>query len=489
LSVLKKLAGETVIYGGSSIIGRFLNWWLVPFYTRMFAPEQYGIVSNVYAYVAFLLILLTYGMETSFFRFAGKSKKPDEVYTTTLISLFVTSVSFVLAVFVFSGNIAAWMEYPGHPEYIRWMGLTVALDAFTSIPFARLRLNSRPVRFAIVKLTGIAVNIGLNIFLIYYCPKIIDTNPDSIFRYIYNPHIGIGYVFIANLISSAIMLVMLFPDFIGKKMVFDKSLLLQMLRYGWPLLIVGLAGMANQNIEKILMPKLLPESVDGLQQLGIYAANFKLAVLMNLFIQAFRYSFEPFFFSHYKGEDSKMTYALVMKYFVIFGLTIFLGVMLYLGIAKYFIGSRYYDGLKIVPFILMGYFFQGIFYTLSLWYKLTDKTSYGAKLALLGAVVTIGLNVLFIPALGYMASALAFLVASIVMTVASYFLGQKHFPVKYDLKRVALYFVVALILYFIGVNINVSNVVIHYVLRTIVILVFLGFVVFKEKRELKRLFV
>lgn len=489
MSALKKLAGETVIYGGSSIIGRFLNWWLVPFYTRMFLPEQYGIVSNVYAYVAFLLILLTYGMETSFFRFAGKSEKPDEVYTTTLLSLLVTSVSFVLVIFVFSGNLASWMEYPGHPEYVRWMGLTVALDAFTSIPFARLRLKSRPLRFAFVKLTGIAVNIGLNVFLIYYCPKIISANPDSIFRHIYNPDIGIGYVFISNLISSAVMLLLLLPDFIGKKMVFDKKLLMQMLNYGWPLLIVGLAGMANQNIEKILMPKLLPASVDGLQQLGIYAANFKLAVLMNLFIQAFRYSFEPFFFSHYKGEDSKMTYALVMKYFVIFGLLIFLSVMLYIGIAKYFIGSRYYEGLRIVPFILMGYFFQGIFYTLSLWYKLTDKTSYGAKLALLGAVVTIGLNVLFIPVMGYMASALAFLIASVVMTVASYLLGQKHFPVKYDLKRVALYFGVALVLYIVGVNVNVPNHIIHYGIRTIVIIIFLAFVVVKEKKELKRLFV
>jgi O-antigen/teichoic acid export membrane protein len=285
------------------------------------------------------------------------------------------------------------------------------------------------------------------------------------------------------------MLLLLLPDFIGKKMVFDKKLLMQMLNYGWPLLIVGLAGMANQNIEKILMPKLLPASVDGLQQLGIYAANFKLAVLMNLFIQAFRYSFEPFFFSHYKGEDSKMTYALVMKYFVIFGLLIFLSVMLYIGIAKYFIGSRYYEGLRIVPFILMGYFFQGIFYTLSLWYKLTDKTSYGAKLALLGAVVTIGLNVLFIPVMGYMASALAFLIASVVMTVASYLLGQKHFPVKYDLKRVALYFGVALVLYIVGVNINVPNHIIHYGIRTIVIIIFLAFVVVKEKKELKRLFV
>jgi len=489
LSALKKLAGETVIYGGSSIIGRFLNWWLVPFYTRMFLPEQYGIVSNVYAYVAFLLILLTYGMETSFFRFAGKSEKPDEVYTTTLLSLLVTSVSFVLVIFVFSGNLASWMEYPGHPEYVRWMGLTVALDAFTSIPFARLRLKSRPLRFAFVKLTGIAVNIGLNVFLIYYCPKIISANPDSIFRHIYNPDIGIGYVFISNLISSAVMLLLLLPDFIGKKMVFDKKLLMQMLNYGWPLLIVGLAGMVNQNIEKILMPKLLPASVDGLQQLGIYAANFKLAVLMNLFIQAFRYSFEPFFFSHYKGEDSKMTYALVMKYFVIFGLLIFLSVMLYIGIAKYFIGSRYYEGLRIVPFILMGYFFQGIFYTLSLWYKLTDKTSYGAKLALLGAVVTIGLNVLFIPVMGYMASAFAFLIASVFMTVASYLLGQKHFPVKYDLKRVALYFGVALVLYIVGVNINVPNHIIHYGIRTIVIIIFLAFVVVKEKKELKRLFV
>lgn len=486
MSGLKKLAGETAIYGAPSIIGRVLNWFLVPFYSRMFHTGEYGVVSNIYAYVAFLLVILTYGMETSYFRFASRHKNADQVYFTALASLFFTSTAFVIAVFAFAENVSVWMELGGHSEYLKWMGLTVALDAFTSIPFARLRLKGKAIKFAFLRFLQIAINIGLNLFLIYFCPKIIESNPHSVLRHLYDPQMGIGYIFLSNLLSTAIIFILLIPEYLTKNVHFSFSVLKQMLSYGWPLLIVGLAGMVNQNIEKILLPELLRVD-DPISELGIYAANFKLAVLMNLFIQAFRYAFEPFFFSHHKGEDSKQTYADVMKYFVILGLTIFLGVMLYIDIIVNFIDMRYHDGVVIVPWVLMANLLLGIYYALSLWYKLTDQTQFGARFAIMGAVVTLSLNVLLVPRMGYMGSAIAFFSASVLMVVVSYLFGQKYFPVNYNLPRLAGYFGVALILFVIGRHLNHVIYSIQFALRTVLMVLFLLFVFYKEQRELKKL--
>ena len=291
--------------------------------------------------------------------------------------------------------------------------------------------------------------------------------------------------------ASAITLLFFIPDLKIKKSNFDGLLLRQMLKYGWPILVIGVAGMVNLQIDKILLPKLIVGSDKPLYELGVYSANSKLAILMMLFIQAFRFSFEPFLFSHYKNEDSKKVYAVIMKYFVILGLIIFLGVMFYIDILKFFIGSSksgYHEGIKVVPWLLMGNLFLGIFYTQSLWYKLTDQTHFGARFAIVGAVITIILNILLIPVLGYMACGYAFFTASLVMTVTSYIVGQKYFPVKYDLKRMGSYFLMAMSLYLISVYFVLGNVILRLSFNTILLLIFFMFILVKEKADLKGLF-
>jgi len=491
LSTLKKLAGETVIYGMSSIVGRFLNYFLTPLYAWTFLPAEFGILSNILAYVAFFQVVLTYGMETAYFRFAARSENPDKVFTTSMVSLGITSVVFVILVLGFSKDISGWISYEGHQNYIIWMGITVALDTMSAIPFAKLRLESRPIKFATIKLVNIALSIFLNVFWIYLCPKILHLNPNSFVQYIYNPKIGIGYAFLSYLVASAITLLFFIPDLKIRKSNFDGTLLRQMLKYGWPILVIGVAGMVNLQIDKILLPKLIVGSDKPLFELGVYSANSKLAILMMLFVQAFRFSFEPFLFSHYKNEDSKKVYAVIMKYFVILGLIIFLGVMFYMDILKFFIGSSksgYHEGIKVVPWLLMGNLFLGIFYTQSLWYKLTDQTHFGARFAIVGAIITVVLNVLFIPLLGYMACGYAFFTASLVMTVTSYIVGQKYFPVKYNLKRIAAYFLVAMSLFLIQNIVVFNDKIIRLSFNTGLFMIFFLFIWLKEKSDLIGLF-
>ncbi len=488
MNSFKRLASDTVIYGTSSIVGRFLNWWLVPYYSFMFLPGEYGVVTNMYAYVAFFLVLLTYGMETSYFRFASKSDDPEKVYSTSLVSLFFTTVSFVLLASVFRHEIASVIHYPDHPEYILWFALILGIDAFTAIPFARLRLNNRPLKFAFVKFVFIGFNIGFNLFFISLCPKVLENNPDSILNMVYSKEIGVGYVFISNLLASVITLILLIPEIFRMSFTFDKALLKKMLSYGFPILIVGLTGMINQNIDKVLIPFLIPESKDPMFQLGIYGANYKLAVLMNMFIQAFRYAFEPFFFARGGTKDDPKVYATVMKYFVIFGLLIFLGMMLYIDVVKVIISPEYHVGLKVVPIILLANLFFGIYFTLSLWYKLTDKTRYGAYIALIGAAITLILNFVLIPEIGYMGSAIAVFTCFLIMMVVSYFLGQKFYPVPYDLKRIAVYFLIALVIYVLSNFTGEMNNLIKYAIHTIFIGVFLLAVFRLERTELMKLF-
>jgi O-antigen/teichoic acid export membrane protein len=487
LNSFKKLAGDTAIYGASSIVGRFLNWWLVPYYSFMFLPGEYGVVTNMYAYVAFFLVLLTYGMETSYFRYASKSEDPEKVYSTSIISLFFTTVSFVLLASAFRHEIAALIRYPDHPEYILWFALILGIDAFTAIPFARLRLNNRPVKFAFIKLVFIAFNIGFNLFFISLCPKIIANNPDSVIHLVYSEEIGVGYVFISNLLASAITLILLLPEIFRMNFVFDGKLLRQMLSYGFPILIVGLTGIVNQNIDKVLLPFLIPEEQNPMFQLGIYGANYKLAVLMNMFIQAFRYAFEPFFFARGGSKDDPKVYATVMKYFVIFGLLIFLGMVLYIDIIKVIIDTEYHVGLKVVPIVLLANLFFGIYFTLSLWYKLTDKTRYGAYMALVGAAITLILNILLIPVMGYMGSAIAVFTCFLFMMILSYILGQKFYPVPYDLKRILSYFVLAMVLYSVSFYTRDLTNVLKYSAHTFFLLFFLITVAINEKGELKKL--
>lgn len=488
MNSFKKLAGETAIYGTTSILGRVLNWCLAPYYSYIFIPEEYAVVTNLYAYVAFLLVLLIYGMETSYFRYASKSEQPEKVYSTSLITLFFTSVLFMILAAWFSSGLASLIDYPDHPEYITWFAVILGIDAFTSIPFAKLRIENRPVKFATFKMIGIAANIFFNLFFLTFLPWVISKNPDSFLKIIYSEQLGVGYVFIANLLSSAITLLLLIPDIFKISLDFDKKLLKQMMNYGFPILLVGLAGVINQNIDKILIPFLIPEDKNPMFQLGVYGQGFKLAVLMNMFIQAFRYAFEPFFFSQSKTTDDRKMYATVMKYFVIFGLLIFLGMVLYLDIIKFIISKQYHEGLRVVPIILMSNLLLGIYFTQSLWYKLTDLTRYGAYISIMGSVIVVVLNFAMIPVWGYMGSAVAGLICFLFMVTVSYFLGQKYFPVNYPLKRIFTYFGIALALFTLSRITNAWLPLVKYASNTLLLAVFAGFVYKFEKSELQRLF-
>ena len=488
MNSFKKLVGETAIYGVSSIAGRLLNWFLVPYYSQIFLASNYGIVTHLYSIMAFLLVILTYGIETGYFRFASSSQHNKEmVYSSSLISLFVTSLSFLLVAYNFSDVISGWLDYENHPEYIRWIAFIMAFDAFTSIPFAKLRIESRAIKFATLKLISIGVNIFSNIFFLTICPALLEGNPDHFVSHIYSENIGVGYVIISNLISSSVTFILLIPEILIKLRL-DFKLLKEIIWYSFPILIVGIAGMVNQNIDKILIPELMPADKDPMTQLGIYGANYKLAVLMNMFIQAFRYAFEPFFFSQVKSENNKKGYALILKYFVIFGLLIFLGISLFIELFWDFniMGSEYYSGLKVVPIVLMANLFLGIYYTLSLWYKLTDKTRYGAYFALIGAVISLIINILFIPEYGYMASAIAVLFCFISMTVISYFVGQKYFPVNYPVKRILFYFGVAIGLYLVSAFLNLDSSLYMYLIHGILLLTYIGIIYFLENKELRK---
>jgi len=463
----------------SSIVGRLLNYLLVPLYTRIFLPEVYGVVVELYAYVGFVLIFLTYGMETGFFRFSQKENF-DKVYSTIITSLIATSCLFVIFVYVFLKPIAGAMQYGGNPEYILWMAIIVAIDAIIAIPFARLRLKEKALKFATIKIVNISVNIGANLFFLILCPRIAAVNPDSPVLYLYSADIGVGYVFISNLIANIVTIILLLPEMISVSFNFDYKLLRKILIYTLPLLVAGLAGMINETLDRILLKYLLPDSVNAMEQIGIYGANYKLAILMTLFIQMFRYAAEPFFFGHQKEKNSPETYANVTKYFIVFGLCIFLGVMLYLDIIKHFISSEYHSGLVVVPILLAANLFLGILYNLAIWYKLNDLTKYGAIIAIIGASVTLVLNIILIPQIGYLGSAWATFVCYLSMVVISYFWGKKYYKVPYDLKNIGIYFIVAGAFFAISLLIEFKSIYLSLAINSILMI---GFVYFAAERE------
>ena len=431
MNPLKKLASQTVIYGLSSVVGRLLNYLLVPLYTRYFLPAEYGVVTELYAYVAFLVVMLTYGMETAFFRFS-KKEETAKVYSTTLISLLISSVVFVGLIFLNSSAISQWLGYANHPEYIQFFALIIGMDAVASISFAKLREQDKAMQFAFIRIVNIMLNVGLNLYFIVY------------------QEYGIAYIFIANLVASVITLLMLFPQMISSPWVFDKKLWKKMMIYALPLLIAGLAGMTNETIDRILLKHLLPNTDMAASELGLYGAFYKLSIIMILFIQTFRFAAEPFFFAQEKEENSRKIYADVMKYFTIILAIIFLGVTIFYDVIKGFLGSEYHDerGFLVVSILLLANLFLGIYYNLSIWYKLTEKTKYGAYLSIFGAIITLSLNFALIPLLGFVGCAWATLVCYFSMTVASYYLGKRHFSVPYQVKRIALYLVGMLCVYF-----------------------------------------
>jgi len=492
LNPLKQLFGQTAIYGMGTIVPRLLNYLLVPLYTRIFTDDQYGIITELYAYVAFLLVLLTYGMETSFFRHAEKEKDGRKVFSTSLFSLLVTSLLFVIVLSLFLDPIASLMRYESNSEYILLFGIIVALDAVSAIPFAYLRQQNRAVRFSIIKIINVSVNIGLNLFFLVLCPKVLAGNPDSILRNFYDPSIGIGYVFISNLVASVVTLILLVPQILSIELRVDLKLLKRMLYYGLPLLVVGIAGMINEVSDKIIFKYLVtvPEGIENAEeyvmgQLGIYGANYKLAVLMTLFIQMFRYAAEPFFFAHADEKNSRDTYAQVMKYFVIFGLAIFLLVTLFIDVFKYFIGPDYWDGLLIVPIILLANLFLGIFYNLSVWYKLNDITIYGAYIGLAGAAVTILLNVILVPVYGYTGAAWAHFFTYLFILVVSFFLGRRFFRIDYPIGRIGFYFLIAMAIFGFNSFINFTSQTLQLTINALFLMFFIFLAIYIERKELK----
>lgn len=451
MNPLKKLTGQAAIYGLSSIIGRLLNYLLTPLYTITFSKSEYGEVTALYAFVAFLVIILTYGMETAFFRFSQREQKKELVYSTSLISLLATSILFVAIMLLNADGIAASLRFDGHPEYIRWFALVIGMDAVSSISFAKLREQHKAARFALIRLVNIFVNIGLNLFFILYCPLVISKGlPAGAFvESIYDPSIGIGYIFIANLAASAITILMLLPEMLQSSWRFDFQLWKKMIWYALPLMIAGLAGITNETIDRLLLKYLLPADIAS-AEVGVYGAFYKLSIIMTLFVQTFRFAAEPFFFAQERERNAKKVYADVMKYFSIITAIIFLGVMIYYDVVIHFIGQEFRDprGEIIVPILLLANLCLGLYYNLAVWYKLTEKTSYGAYLSLFGAAITLGLNFLLIPSIGFVGSAWATLICYAAMLLASYFLGRKHYPIPYDLKRIGLYMSVMLVLFF-----------------------------------------
>ncbi len=494
MKAIKRLAGQTVIYGMGTIVPRFLNYLLLtPFYTRLFERGEYGIVTELYSYVALLLVVLTYGMETASFRFAETEKNSRRVFSTAMVAVLTTSSLFMLLIGLMHNQIAGWIRYESNSEYIIWMGIIVAADAFMAIPFARLRQQNKAIRFATLKFVNISVNIGLNLLFLIYMPYLHTNGSDSFLLQFYNPEIGVGYAFIANLLSVGVTLLLLLKDIYNIKFEFDKALLKRMLTYAWPLLIIGLAGMINEVVDKPLMKFLLiiPEGIkDGnayaMDQIGVYGANTKIAVLMTIFIQMFRFAAEPFFFSQAKEKDANQVYAAVMKYFIVFCLLIFLGVTLFIDVVKFFIDEKFHEGLHVVPIILIGNMFLGIFYNLSVWYKLNDLTRYGAIIAVIGASVTLLINFIFVPFYGYIGSAWGHLACYSVMMFISYFWGRKYMPIQYDLKNIFVYMAMGGLIYFVSLFNQLESKLFFYSVNALMFLVFVGIVYFAERRKLKQ---
>lgn len=448
---LKSLAKDTAIYGLSSIVGRFLNYLLVPLYTAKLSAASggYGVITNVYAYTALLMVILTYGMETTFFRFANKEgENPQTVYTTTLVSVGFTSLLFVILVLLFINPVSAFMGYTGHESYVWVMAITVAIDAFQCIPFAYLRYRKRPMKFAALKLLNIFMAIALNIVFFLVLPNMYDSCGGSrIAARVYDPTVGAGYAFYINLFCSAVLTFFFWKELFGVRYSFDKTLLRRMLSYSWPILVLGIAGILNQTADKILFPKIYTGS-DAHTQLGIYGAASKIAMIMAMITQAFRYAYEPFVFGKSKDKDNRDTYAKAMKYFVIFTLLAFLVVVGYMDVLRHIIGRDYWDGLRVVPIVMAAEIMMGVYFNLSFWYKLIDKTIWGAYFSGVGCVVLIAVNVIFVPRYGYMACAWAGFAGYATAMTLSYVVGQRKYPIAYPVKDIAIYVLLTAVLYF-----------------------------------------
>lgn len=479
---LKSLAKDTAIYGLSSIVGRFLNYLLVPLYTAVLpaASGGYGVVSNVYAYTALILVLLTFGMETGFFRFANKQdEQPEKVYANSLLFVGGLSLCFVTLCMLFLHPISSFLEYPDHPDYVGMMIVVVALDSFQCIPFAYLRYKKRPIKFAAIKLFNIIGNIGLNLFFLLLCPYLAQHAPSTV-SWFYNPDYLVGYIFVSNLIMSAVQMFFFIPELRGFSYRMDRVLMKRMISYSFPILIFGVVGILNQTIDKMIYPFLFDDRQEGLVQLGIYSATSKVAMVMAMFTQAFRYAYEPFVFGKNKDADNRKVYASAMKYFFIFSLLAFLAVMCYMDVLKYMVARDYWKGLSVVAIVMLAEILKGIYFNLSFWYKLTDETRWGAYFSLIGCAILLLMNIWLVPLYGYVASAWASVAGYGVITLLSYVIGQKKYPVHYPLHSMFLYLLLAGVLFFLSQYVIIENLFFRLAFRTALLIVFVGYVLKKD---------
>jgi len=471
----RSLIKDSTIYGGSTILVRMVNWLLTTLFTYTLAESEFGMMTNLYGYVAVFIVILTFGMETGFFRFVSQTEKYKSftVYSTTLISV-ATIVGLFLILFLgFFNQVRPFIWSREIPNtYIRLVIIILSFDTISAIPFAYLRYKKRPIRFGFLKILNVVLYTLFCVFFLIVCPWINKHHPNLI-AWFWRDNFNLGYVFLSNLLATSIQTACLLPFVTGFKYIFDRKLAKKMLRYCFPLMIMGLAGMSNQVVDKLVFPVVYPNPDKTFIELGIYSACFKIALIMMMFTQAFRYAYEPFVFEKSKDKNATQSYADVMKYFVVLGFFVFLGTTFYLDIIKYFISPKYFAALPVVPIVLIGELFFAVYFNLSIWYKLTDRTYWGTIFSTLGFILIIVLNIVFIPKYSYMACAWASFAGNGLIMVLSYIIGQKYYPVRYDLKSIFLYSVVAMLLYGIAVFVPIENLWLRLGFRTVLIGIYL----------------
>lgn len=492
MSSIKKLASQTAWYGLSSIAARFISYLLTPYLTYKLSDIAYGENSIVYAFIPFLNVLVTHGMETAYFRF-GTKENEEEIFNTSSLSMFFVTALVLVGLFTWQIPLANLLQINLHAEYISLLAWIVALDAITTIPFSRLRLQGRPKKFALIKVGGILINILATYLLISSLPQFVQNNPNSFLASLYTPNWEVGYILIAGIVQNVFVLILLQKEIRSIRFKFNFKLWWSMMVYALPLILVGFGGMINETLDRIMLgwwaPGGSPEANKAL--VGVYSACYKLAILITISIQAFRMGAEPFFFKQAESDQAQKTYARVMKFFVITLCVMFLGVVLYIDIWKLFIQNpAMYVGLGVVPILLIANIFLGVYYNLSIWYKLSNKTMAGAWITLLGALITVLINYIAIPHFGYMASAWATFFCYGTMMVVSYQWGQRVYPVPYATKKLIAYFVIALIVYGINTVLHLvsDNQPFNYLFATILLFAFIFFVLRVERKELQSIF-
>ena len=484
MNKLKKIAGDTVLYGASTILGRLINWLLTPFYIRTLLQDEFGIVVNIYSFIAVLLVINTLGFETGYFRFVkefdSKRVRNSLIGGISIFSVLIIGITIVLL---------PWLSsfYP-NVDHIQWIiilaVLIVTSDAVNSIPFAHFRYENKALKYSVFRLLQIILTVLLNLVYLVLFPYLTKKGVD-LPKVVYDPGMKVFYVFWSNFVASFIILLIFLPGILKDKFIISKKILYTVFRYSFPIVLVGLFGILNQNIDKILLPYLI-HSNDPFKELAIYGANFKIGVLMALFTQSFRLAFEPFFFKEHKNQDSKETYSEVLKYFTFFGMLIFLGVTLFINVVNIILTPEYTEGNVIIPFILLSQLFFGIYYSLSLWYKLTDRTIFGFYMSFTGFVINlIGLFIL-VPMYGYIGAAISIFITFFTIMLISYFLGQKYYPVDYPVYKIIFLIVTGVGLYFVDKNLTINNVYISYLVKGSIFVFYIGLFYLMERFSVKK---